>query len=156
MQLHQLKPTSKLKKRKRVGRGGKRGTYSGRGLKGQKARAGKKLQPIIRQLIKRYPKKRGYRFKGFKPKPEVVNVGLLEKKFPEKAKINPEILLKNHLVRRIEGKVPKVKILGKGKITKALIIENCSLSKKAEEKIEKAGGKINLKNRTSKVKKVKN
>ena len=156
MQLHELKPVHQRKKRKRVGRGGKRGTYSGKGIKGQKARAGKKLQPIIRQLIKRYPKKRGYRFKGFKPKPEIVNVGLLEKKFPKKAKINPEILLKHRLVRRIEGRVPKVKILGKGKITKALIIENCSLSEKAKEKIEKAGGKINLKNQISKVKKAKN
>jgi large subunit ribosomal protein L15 len=63
MQLHEIKPTHKLKKRKRVGRGGKRGTYSGRGQKGQLSRAGRKLKPLIREIIKRYPKLRGYKFK---------------------------------------------------------------------------------------------
>lgn len=64
MQLHELKPIHKAKKGKRVGRGGKRGTYSGRGQKGQKSRAGRKLKPIVRELIKRYPKLRGYKFKA--------------------------------------------------------------------------------------------
>ena len=41
MQLHQINPTFKKKSRKRVGRGGKKGTYSGRGMKGQKSRSGK-------------------------------------------------------------------------------------------------------------------
>lgn len=64
MQLHELKPNHKLKKTKRVGRGGKRGTYSGHGIKGQKSRAGRKMQPIIRNIIKRYPKLRGHKFKS--------------------------------------------------------------------------------------------
>jgi len=55
IQLHELKPIHKLKKQKRVGRGGKRGAYSGRGIKGQRARAGRKFKPIIRELIKKYP-----------------------------------------------------------------------------------------------------
>lgn len=59
MQLHELQPKHKLKKQKRIGRGGKRGTYSGRGIKGQKSRAGRKLKPAIREFIKRYPKLRG-------------------------------------------------------------------------------------------------
>jgi len=62
MQLNQLKPAHKPKTRKRVGRGGGHGTYSGKGQKGQKARAGTKFQPAIRYLIKRYPKLRGYRY----------------------------------------------------------------------------------------------
>ena len=66
MQLHQLKPTHKAKAAKRVGRGGKRGTYSGRGMKGQKSRAGARMQPLVRELIKRYPKLRGYRRKAKK------------------------------------------------------------------------------------------
>jgi len=45
MQLHQLKPKNKLKKAKRIGRGGKRGTYSGKGIKGQRSRAGAKIRP---------------------------------------------------------------------------------------------------------------
>ena len=52
MQLHTLKRKTKNKTKKRVGRGGKRGTYSGKGLKGQKSRAGKKIRPEIRDIIK--------------------------------------------------------------------------------------------------------
>ncbi len=61
MQLHELKPKHKLKRKKRVGRGGKKGTYSGKGIKGQSSRSGRKMVPIIRELIKRYPKLRGYK-----------------------------------------------------------------------------------------------
>ncbi len=142
MQLHELKPIHKLKKPKRVGRGGKKGTYSGRGIKGQKSRSGRKLKPIIRELIKRYPKLRGYKFKKI-PKFNVeVSLDILEKKFNSGEKINPKILLERKIIRRIKGKVPKVKILGRGEITKPITIENCQLSKSAKEKIEKAGGKI--------------
>ena len=81
MQLHQLKPSHKRKRPKRIGRGGKRGTYSGRGVKGQRSRAGRKFKPAIRELMKRYPKKRGYRFKPLKLKPAIINIGILEKKF---------------------------------------------------------------------------
>jgi len=47
MQLHQLKPNHKKKSRKRVGRGGKKGTYSGKGMKGQKSRAGKSHELVL-------------------------------------------------------------------------------------------------------------
>jgi len=142
MQLHQLKPIHKFKKPKRVGRGGKKGTYSGHGVKGQKSRAGKKLKPIIRELIKRYPKLRGYRFKSKKEKPTILNLEILEKKFNTGEKVAPEILLEKRIIRKIKGRMPKVKILGKGEVTKKLIIEGCQLSKSAKEKIEKAGGNI--------------
>lgn len=142
MQLHQLRPIHKRKQRKRIGRGGKRGTYSGRGRKGQKARAGARLQPLIRQLIKRYPKKRGYKFGRIELKPTTVNIGILDKKFEKNSKINPKNLLKAQLIRRIKGRMPRVKILGRGNLTKSLIIENCEVSKSAREKIEKAGGKL--------------
>lgn len=56
MQLHTLQPAHKLRGKKRIGRGGKRGTYSGRGVKGQKARAGRKIRPAIRDLIQSLPK----------------------------------------------------------------------------------------------------
>jgi len=59
MQLHEVQPIHKNKSKKRVGRGGKRGTYSGRGMKGQKARAGHKIRPAIRDLVQRTPKLRG-------------------------------------------------------------------------------------------------
>lgn len=130
MQTHQLKPIHKRKKPQRVGRGGKRGTYSGRGIKGQTSRAGHKKQPIIRELIKRYPKLRGYRFKPLdRRKAVVLNLDILDKKFDAGQIVSPETLLENKLIRKIEGKLPKVKILGKGKLTKKLVIEGCQLSK---------------------------
>jgi large subunit ribosomal protein L15 len=140
MQLHQLKLKNKLKKRKRVGRGGKRGTYSGRGSKGQRSRAGRKFKPAIRGLIKRYPKLRGYKFKRVTLKPVVVNIEILEKKFKAADIITPKVLIERGVIRRIRGRLPKVKILGLGKLTKKLTIEGCQVSKSAREKIEKAGG----------------
>jgi large subunit ribosomal protein L15 len=113
-------------------------------MKGQKSRAGGKFKPIIRELIKRYPKLRGYRQKlTHTPKIEVVvNLEILEKKFESGQKVSPEILQKYGLVSKISGRTPKVKILGRGEITKALNFENCEVSKSAKEKIEKAGGTI--------------
>ncbi|PIU42869.1 MAG: hypothetical protein CO034_00315 [Parcubacteria group bacterium CG_4_9_14_0_2_um_filter_35_11] len=71
MQLHQIQPLNKRKSKRRVGRGGKRGTYCGRGMKGQRARTGAKVRPEIRDLIKKIPKIRGYRFKRkSRPKPK--------------------------------------------------------------------------------------
>jgi large subunit ribosomal protein L15 len=149
MQLNELKPVHKSKERKRIGRGGKKGAYSGKGVKGQRARAGHKFEPFIRSLIKRYPKLRGYRSKKIWLEPVSVNVGDIEKKFftddkieKSEIKVSPEVLLEKRLIHKIEGRVPKVKILGKGMLTKVIIVENCNISKKAKEKIEKAGGKI--------------
>ena len=142
MQIHELRPFHKPKKRKRVGRGGKKGTYSGRGIKGQKSRAGRKLKPIIRDMIKKYPKLRGYKFKSVKEKQEVINVDVLEKYFQKGKLVTPKVLLERGLISKIKGRIPKIKILAKGKITKSLTIENFLVSKKAKEKIEKAGGKV--------------
>ncbi|MBI3631345.1 MAG: 50S ribosomal protein L15 [Candidatus Staskawiczbacteria bacterium] len=142
MQLHELKPKHKLKKRKRVGRGGKKGTYSGRGNKGQSARAGRKMVPIIRELIKRYPKLRGYKSFVLEDYTAVVNIDTLEKISKTGEVISPDSLIKKGIIRTIKGKAPKVKILGRGKLSKQLIIENCKVSKTAKEVIEKIGGTV--------------
>ena len=142
MQLHQLQPENKKKQKKRVGRGGKKGTYSGRGIKGQKARAGHKLQPIIRELIKKYPKLRGYKFKPVSAKPVAVNLSIIEKYFQEGEKVTPRSLVEKGIIKRVKGRVPQVKILGNGEISKAIVVEGCQLSKAAQEKIKKAKGKI--------------
>jgi len=142
MQLHEIHPKHRFKKKKRVGHGGKRGTYSGKGIKGQKARAGRKLKPPIREIIKKYPKLRGYKFKPQKEKPRILNLEVLEKKFKSGDLISPKILIEKRIISKIKGKIPKVKILGQGKLTKKLTIENCQLSKSAKEKIEKADGII--------------
>ena len=142
MQLHNIQPIHKSKKKKRIGRGGKRGTYAGRGQKGQKSRAGAKFNPIIRQVVKRYPKLKGYRFKPRDTKIAIVNLDVLQKVFKENDTVNPNTLIEKKIIRKIKGKAPQVKILAKGNITKPLTIENCDLSKIAKEKIEKAKGNV--------------
>ncbi len=142
MQIHQLQPKHSSQNKKRVGRGGKKGTYSGRGGKGQSARAGRKMAPIIRELIKRYPKLKGYRAADIKKYYAIVNVEVLEKNCSDGEVINPENLLNNGLIRAMEGKTPKVKILGTGKLTKKLTVENCKVSATAKAAIEKAGGVV--------------
>ena len=142
MQIHELKPKHKNRTKKRVGRGGKKGTYSGHGIKGQKSRAGRKMEPIIRSLIKRYPKLKGYRSFRIDSDFTVVNLDVLEKNTKDGEIINPENLIKKGIISNIKGKTPKVKILGTGKLTKKLVFENCKASKTAKEAIEKAGGTI--------------
>lgn len=130
MQLHLLQRQHPLKDKKtRVGRGGKRGTTSGHGQKGQKSRSGRRIRPAERELLQRLPKLRGYknRFRG--EKMEVLNVGDLEK-YSQNGVVNEKIL----------GK--RVKILGDGEIKNSVTVERLPVSKSAKEKIEKAGGKI--------------
>ncbi|MEK7555242.1 MAG: uL15 family ribosomal protein [Patescibacteria group bacterium] len=133
MQLHQLQSKIKSRNKKRIGRGGKRGTYSGRGQKGQKSRAGHKIRPAERDLIQRLPKLRGFKNKPLKSKPVVVNFSDLEKKI-EGNIINREILLKAGLIRKSDK---LIKILGpkSGKITKKFQIEGVEISNQLKEKI---------------------
>lgn len=63
----------------------------------------------------------------------VVNLRDIDRKFSEGALVNPKTLVENGLVRRISGKIPRVKILGNGELTKKFIIKDCAFSKKAEE-----------------------
>lgn len=142
MQLHELQPKHKNKDKKRVGRGGKKGTYSGKGIKGQKSRAGRKMVPIIRELIKRYPKLKGYRSFALNDYSVAVNLDILEKNAEAGETINPVNLIKKGVVSKIKGRMPEVKILGTGKLTKSLIIQNCKVSKSAKAAIEKSGGTI--------------
>lgn len=142
--LHTIKPARGAKKhRKTIGRGGKRGTYSGKGMKGQRARSGvsglKRLG--MRQLMERTPKLRG--FKSRQIKPEVLNLSVLSDKFSatskEMIKINPEDLFKQGLISTVKK---GVKILGDGEVKIKLEISGCAVSQTAKEKIEKAGGKV--------------
>lgn len=71
MQIHNLKRIHKNKKDRLIGRGGKHAKTSGRGGKGQTARAGNKRRPELRDIIKKLPKNRGYQFKS-KRKPFLI------------------------------------------------------------------------------------
>lgn len=145
MQLHQL-PKLKLKFRKRVGRGGKRGTTSGRGQKGQKSRAGHRIRPAARDLILRLPKKRGFRNKPVRPKPFTIGLAALI------AKTRPLMEGKNSLtvdvgMLKAVGLVPmrwrgQVKILGKAEAEFPLVLKGLTASESVKMEIEKAGGSV--------------
>ncbi len=139
MQLHELKLTHKRRSKKRIGRGGKRGTYSGKGMKGQKSRAGHRIRPAERDLIQRLPKLRGFKFKPLETRFLVINVGDLEKKIKGNI-INRQILVESGVVRKNDKR--RIKILGDGEIEKSFEVRDCQVSKNAKEKILAAGGTI--------------
>ena len=147
MQLHELKPTTPRKSAKRVGRGGKRGKTSGKGHKGQNARAGNSSRPEMREIIKKLPKLRGHgvnRAKTVNSKPDlsvVVNVSALEK-LEAGATVTPKTLVTAGIIDSVKRKAPKVKILGNGTLSKKLTVEDCQVSGSAKEKIEAAGGSV--------------
>jgi len=141
LNLANLKPSPhSTKKRQRIGRGGKRGTYSGRGLKGQRSRSGGKrgLKRLgMRQLMERTHKLKG--FKSIHPKPAIISLDAINKNFKDGDQVEPKILLKKKLAANIRN---GVKILSNGKIQVKVIISHCQLSKTAQAAIEQAGGKI--------------
>ncbi len=141
MQLHEIKPKTKNKKPRYVGRGGRHGKTSGRGTKGQNARAGRKKRPEMRDIIKKLPKLRGYRFASIQKKPVVVSLAKLSV-FEGGEKVNPETLVAKGIIGKSRGKNPAVKILGGGEISKKLAVSGCTVSASARAIIEKAGGTI--------------
>jgi large subunit ribosomal protein L15 len=145
MQIHELKRKNPNKKPIKVGRGGKRGKTSGKGTKGQNARSGSSRRPEIRDMIKKIPKLRGRGVninKSFQQKSQPISLSILDKNFKDGEKVTPNNLFEKNLVKKEMGKLPLVKILATGELTKKLIISKCSVSKKAQDSIEKAGGKI--------------
>lgn len=145
MQLHELKRATPNKTAKRVGRGGGRGKTSGRGTKGQKARAGHSIRPDIREQLKKIPKLRGRGIQGLvsiQNKPLVVNVAALNAAFAAGDTITPSVLVERGLVRAPKKSSPVVKILGDGELTKKLNISGCVVSASAKTKIEAAGGSV--------------
>jgi large subunit ribosomal protein L15 len=136
MQLHEIQPIHKEKTAKRVGRGGKRGTYSGRGQKGQKARAGHNIRPAIRDFIKQIPKLEGHRFEVAQKFEVSTNLRDIARKFKEGETVSPQTLLEKGLVRKINGRVPNVKILGTGILPFKVKFENVKMSKSVQEKMQ--------------------
>lgn len=156
MQLSTLKPKHPRKKHKRIGRGGKRGTTSGQGTKGQKSRAGASVRPGFRggdnRIWQLFPKRRGasskpgnksphrkhryYSIKRFKP--WEVNLRDLSV-FREGETVSPATLAEKGLVA---AGADRVKILGTGELTKKLSFSDVLVSAPAREKIGKAGGTI--------------
>jgi len=148
MQLHSLKPTSPKKTARRIGRGGKRGKMSGRGHKGQTARAGNSTRPEMREQIKKLPKLRGHgvnraaTVNAERVLPVVVNLSAIEKAFEAGATINPKTLVASGVISSVRKRAPLVKILGTGELTKKFTFTDCQVSASALAKIEKAGGTV--------------
>lgn len=133
---------------RRVGRGqsSTRGKTSGRGGKGQTARAGNKRRPELRDIIKKIPKRRGYgKNRGrtvwaAKPRPLTVNLAIIEARF-KGAEVTPASLVEQGLVSARKGRTPMIKIVGTD-ITKKLAISGATVSAGAKAAVEKAGGSI--------------
>ena len=138
MQIHSL--SGQKKKHKRVGRGGKRGTYSGRGGKGQTARAGHRIRPAIRDFIKQIPKRRGrhkHSFISVQEKPFVVSLAQLEARFKNGDTVNKKTLS----TKGFGARGGKFKILNDGtRLTKKLTVVHCQVSASARKTIQDAGG----------------
>ena len=143
MLAHELgSPKGARRPRKRVGRGNAsgKGTYSSRGLKGQKARSGRKpklgFEGGQTKLIKRLPHRRGF-VNPFRTEYSPVNLIELER-FQEGTEVTPQLLLDTGVVR---SKRRPMKILGNGSISKPLNVWAHKFSQSARQKIEAAGGK---------------
>lgn len=143
MRQHELSPAPGSRKdRKRVGRGdgSGHGTYSGRGLKGQKSRSGYRMRPGFEggqlPLIKRLPRKRGFT-NIFRIEYSIVNLDRLNS-FPADSEVTPEVLLKTGVVKSLRQ---PIKILADGQLKHPLVVKANRFSAAARAKIEAAGGK---------------
>lgn len=148
MQLHDLKLKHKFRKAKRVGRGGKRGTFSGKGSKGQQAR-GARLGPDFRggnrPLWKVFPKRRGSTkktekkhrfFQTASSEITVINLGKISQLFSAGETVDLGTLVSKGVISKA---VKKVKILGQGELDKKISFSGLEFSKSAREKILKVG-----------------
>jgi large subunit ribosomal protein L15 len=153
LDLSNLKPAQEREDRKRVGRGmgSGKGRYSGRGIKGQKARSGShKMRAGFEggqmPIYMRVGKLRGNTSKDampvgpFRTSTAPVNVRDLDR-FDEGAEVTPESLVDKKLIKNTKT---DIKILGDGELTKKLIVRVHAVSASAREKIEGAGGTVEL------------
>jgi large subunit ribosomal protein L15 len=142
MQIHEI--SIKKTKKKRIGRGGKRGTYSGRGMKGQKARSGGNVDPLFEggrtTLVDKMKKLRG--FKSPHAKKVVVSLAKIEKNYIDGDTVSVASLIEKKIIKSTSLK-NDVKILAVGAITKKVTIASgIGVSVTAQAQIEKAGGTI--------------
>ena len=148
MKLHELKPSEGSRqetKRKGRGIGTGLGKTSGRGHKGQKARSGGGKGPYFEggqtPLQRRLPK-RGFSNARFKVVFTQVNLDRIEERFEANQEVNIQTLLEVGLIKQIAN--GGVKILGRGEITKPLNFKIHAVSETAKQKIEAAGGSVEV------------
>lgn len=147
MELKDLRPTKgSVKRRKRVGRGygsGHGGHESGRGTKGQNSRSGGGTRLGYEggqtPLWKRFPKRGFHNYT--RTEYSVVNIDVLGQRFESGAEITLERLRETGIIRQSKG---KLKILGRGELSKPLVVRADRFTKTAQAKIEQAGGKVEV------------
>ncbi len=147
MRLEDLRPTKgSVHRRKRVGRGyssGHGGHESGRGTKGQNSRSGGGVRLGFEggqtPVWMRFPK-RGFR-NYTRVEYACVNLDTLERAFPENSEVTLEKLRARRLVK---GRIKRLKILGRGELTKPLVVRAHRFTSTARQKIEQAGGKAEV------------
>lgn len=134
-----------VKKRKRVGRGGSRGSTSGRGYKGQKCRSGGGVGVLFEggqmPLARRLPK-RGFCNTFFQEPVAIVNLDQLNHFFEDGAEVTREALIGAGLLSLRNSRT--IKILGKGDLEKGLKVYANAFSKSAAEAIVKRGGEVHV------------
>ncbi len=140
MQIHELTLPGK-KKRKLVGRGGKRGTTAGRGTKGQKARSGASVDPLFEggrsTFVERLKKVRGR--KAVNPKRHTVTLGSIDAAFESGETVTPELLIERKLVSK-KALREGIKIVATGSTKKRFTLDKrIRISEKAGENFETAG-----------------
>jgi len=144
MNLWELKPARGARKdKKRIGRGGSRGTTSGRGSKGQRARSGRGkgrgFEGGQTPWYRRLPKFRGFKSLN-REEVQVINLGQLAV-FESGTQVTPELLKEKGLINNIDA---PIKLLAKGEVTGKYLVKVNAISQKAREMLEAAGGNVEV------------
>ena len=144
MQQHQLRPPKGAKRRRKIigrGDGSGHGSYSGKGMKGQKARSGGGVRLGFQggqlPLIKSLPSLRGFT-NIFRKEYIAINLDRLAM-FPANSEVTPQLLAE---VGVLKNSKQRIKVLGRGELDAPLVVEAHKFSRSAREKIEAAGGQV--------------
>lgn len=132
----------------RIGRGGRRGKTSGKGTKGQNARAGHHKRPEIRDTIKKFPKLRGHGKNRARTVNDArlvskpVSLAAIEKAYTDGETVNPQTLVEKKLLMQRGKKLPDVVIVANGSVSKKVTVEKCRTTGPAKAAIIAAGGSV--------------
>lgn len=102
----------------------------------------------MRDIIKRLPKLRGHgknrarTVNAERALPTVINLNVIEAAFAAGDTVSPQTMAAKGIISEKKGKLPKVKVLGTGELTKKITLSGCVFSASVKEKIEKAGGSV--------------
>lgn len=126
---------------KRRGRGNSsgKGSYSTRGIKGQRARTGSSgiMRRAFKAQLQKVPKSRGFTSSALRP--HIVSLSALNRIAEAGVEITPYVLKSHGLISSVRA---GVKIVATGEITKAIVVRDCLATKTALQAIEKVGGKL--------------